>query len=220
MDKKDEIFEAELQGRKIPILVLDNKWHQLFPETEATSEIKDLEVRLNELLKRQGKLNTESKDIRKLKKKLMDEIVLIADGLMKTPDSRKLSKDMDDHKRLVEECNEKLDGYVDEMLELPREIDKTNRKLMLISMDICYKKIQQNMKEITSIGSWISQVRRELKKKVIRKQEKEEENYKLYSNLHDIFGADVMELFDKKYNVSSQMEKPEKVNEKKDAPES
>lgn len=220
MDKNGETFEAALHGKKIPILVLDNKWHQLFPEAEAASEIKDLEIRLNELLKRQGKLNTESKDIHKLKKKLMEEIVLIADGLVKTPDSRKLSRDMDEHKRLVEECNEKLDGYVDELLELPKEIDETNRKLMLASVDICYKKIQQNTKEIASIAGWITQVRRELKKKVIRKQEKEDENNKLYSRLHDIFGADVMEVFDKKYGVSIKKEKPEKENGEKDAPES
>lgn len=220
MDKKDEKFWAALEGKKLPILVLDNKWHQLFPGIEPTSEIGILEGRLNELLKRQGKLNTESKDIRKLKKKLMDEIVIIADGLQKNPDSRKLSKEMEEHKRLVEECNEKLDNYVDEMIELPREINITNRKLLLVSMDMCYKKIQTNAKEIASIGDWISRVRRELKKKVIRKGEKEAENNKLYSYMHDILGADVIELFDIKYNVNIQREKPEKGKEKSDAPES
>lgn len=220
MDKKDEMFRKALEGKKIPILVLDNKWHRLFTGAAVTAEIKNLEARLNELLKRQAKVNSESKDIRKIKKKLMDEIVIIADSLLKDPDSKKLSKDMEEHKRLVEECNEKLDDYEEEMLELPREIDKTNKKLMTASMDICYKKIQENAKEINAIGDWITQVRRELKKKIIRKQEKEAENNNLYSYMHDIFGADVIELFDIKYDLNSYKEKPEKENVKKDAPES
>ena len=42
-------------------------------------------------------------------------------------------------------------------------------------------------------------MRIELKKKVIRKQEKERKNQALYSYMHDIFGADVIEIFDMKY---------------------
>lgn len=220
MDKKDEAFKMALEGKKIPILILDNKWHMLFSGDAVTAEIKSLETRLNELLKRQGKVNTESKDVYKIKKKLMDEIVIIANSLLKDPDSKKLSKDMEEHKRLVEECNEKLEDYEEEMLELPREIDKTNKQLMILSMDICYKKLQENAKEIGAIGDWINQVRRELKKKVIRKQEKEAENNNLYSYMHDIFGADVIDLFDIKYDLDSYREKPEKENGKKDAPES
>ena len=107
---------------------------------------------------------------------------------------------MDVHKRLIEDCNEKLDDYEEEMLELPREIDRTNKKLMLATMETCYKKLQENTKELNTINEWISNIRRELKKKMVRKQEKEAQNNELYSYMHDIFGADVIEIFDMKYN--------------------
>lgn len=210
MSNKDEVFKTALEGKKIPILTLDNKWHKLFTRVDATPEIKALEDRLNELVKRQGKVNTESKDIKKIKKTLMNEVVVIADGLVQEPDNKKLSKNMEEHKRLIEECNEKLDAYEEEMLELPREIDKTNRKLMLMSMEICYSKLQENAKELKTINEWLKKVRRELKKKMVRKQEKEEQNNELYSYMHDIFGADVIEIFDMKYNPESHNNKSSK----------
>ena len=44
-----------------------------------------------------------------------------------------------------------------------------------------------------------NQMRIELKKNVVRKQQKELYNQELYTYMHDIFGPDVMELFDLKY---------------------
>lgn len=206
MARSDEVFKQALIGRKIPILTLDNKWHKLFTQAEYSSEIKSMEKELNNLLKRQGKITTESKEIKKIKKKLMDEVVLLADEMGEHP-TKKQDKDMSDHKRLINECNEKMDAYEEEMVELPRQINQLNNKLMLITMEVCYKKLQQNTAELEEIEQWIGEIRRELKKKVVRKQEKEAMNHRLYSYMHDIFGADVIELFDMKYNPEEKYQK-------------
>jgi hypothetical protein len=216
MAKTDDTFKQALIGRKIPILTLDNKWHKLFTQAEYSSEIKHTEKELNELLKRQGKVNTESKEIKKLKKKLMDEVVLLADEMGEHP-TKKQDKDMADHKRLINECNEKMDAYEEEMVELPRQISQLNNKLMLITMEVCYKKLQENTKELEEIEAWIGEIRRELKKKVVRKQEKEAMNHRLYSYMHDIFGADVIELFDMKYNPEEKYQKKDKEQEQEKA---
>ncbi len=216
MAKTDDTFKQALIGRKIPILTLDNKWHKLFTQAEYSSEIKHTEKELNELLKRQGKVNTESKEIKKLKKKLMDEVVLLADEMGEHP-TKKQDKDMADHKRLINECNEKMDAYEEEMVELPRQISQLNNKLMLITMEVCYKKLQENTKELEEIEAWIGEIRRELKKKVVRKQEREAMNHRLYSYMHDIFGADVIELFDMKYNPEEKYQKKDKEQEQEKA---
>lgn len=206
MSRTEEVFQPALIGKKIPILVLDNKWHKLFTQAEYSSEIKGMEKEMNNLLKRQGKVNTESKEIKKLKKKLMDEIVVLADEMGQHP-TKKQEKDMADHKRLINDCNEKLEAYEEEMVELPRQINQLNNKMMLMTMEVCYKRIQQNTTELEAIEEWIGNIRRELKKKVIRKQEKEAMNRQLYSYMHDIFGADVIELFDIKYNPEEKYKK-------------
>lgn len=208
MSKKDEVFKDALVGKKIPILTLDNKWHKLFTQAEHTPEIAKLEEELNTLLKRQGKVNTETKEIKKLKKKLMDEVVVLADEMGDSP-SKKQEKDMADHKRLISECNDKLDGYEEEIVELPRQINQLNQKLMLLTMEECYDKLKENTAELEEIDAWISAIRKELKKKVIRKQEKEAMNHSLYSYMHDIFGADVVELFDLKYNAGENQKQGE-----------
>lgn len=199
MERTDEIFQSALADKKIPILTLDHKWHQLFTQQEFTPEIRDMECELNGLLKRQGKVNSKNREIRKLKKKLMDEIVLLANE-MEGGATLRLEKEMETHKRLVNECNEKLEDCEEEMLELPRQIVQLNNRLMLATMEICYKKLAENTKELDEIDEWIRNIRRELKKKVVRKQEKEMMNHQLYSYMHDIFGADVIEIFDMKYN--------------------
>ncbi|MBQ9142692.1 MAG: hypothetical protein IJX63_13045, partial [Lachnospiraceae bacterium] len=89
MDKV-EIYEQALTGKKIPILTLDNKWYKLFPNLNDYPKVMQLARNLNDLLKKQGKLNTETKDIKNLKKKLMQEIVPIADELEQNPSNKSL----------------------------------------------------------------------------------------------------------------------------------
>lgn len=198
MGKRDEIYEAALKNKKIPILTLDHRWHLLFGKAEPTEAVVRLEEELNELIKRQGKLNTESKEIHRLKKRLMSEIIPMVDSLERKPD-RKTEKKIEDNKRLINDCNEKLSAYRDELALLPKEIEKTNYYLMLATMDACYDKLKENTREIEEDTGWITQMRIELKKRIIRKEEKEQQNQELYSYMHAMFGADVINLFDMKY---------------------
>lgn len=206
MSRKDEIYSPALKEKKIPILTLDNKWHRLFTQTNPNKTILRLEEELNDLLKKQGKATTESKDIKRLKKKLMQEIVENAEGTAEGNNQKALKK-MEDNKRLINECNERLTMYEDQLIELPREIDRVNRELMLQTMDICYDTLKINETEIEETAKWVAAIRVELKKRLIRKQEMEQMNQELYSYMHDIFGAEVIEIFDMKYgNYSVQAE--------------
>lgn len=197
MSRKEDIYKPALMGKKIPILTLDNKWHRLFTQTEPDKYIKQLEEELNELIKRQGKANTDIREIKNLKKKLLQEIMEYAEDA--SAGNATAMKKTEENSRLVNECNEKIEQYEDELIELPREIDKVNKELMLSTMEICYERLKQNEAEIEETSKWIAQVRVELKKRLIRKQEQEMMNHELYSYMHDIFGADVINLFDMKY---------------------
>ena len=139
MSRADEVYRPALAGRKIPILTLDSKWHQLFNQAQPDKRIRRLEEKLNELLKKQGGANTEIKDIKRLKKKLMQEILDNAQESSAGKDGR-AEKKADENKRLINECNEKIREYEDELFELPREIDRVNTDLMLATMDICYSR--------------------------------------------------------------------------------
>lgn len=203
MSRIEDVYKPALVGKKLPILTLDNKWHRLFTQTEANSEITALEQELNDMLKRQGKLNHEVREIHKLKTRLMDEIVTLMPSSEKGAD-KKHEKKLSENRRLINECNEKLKSHEEELTDLPKEIDRINYELMLRTMEVCYEKIHENTQEIEEIGKWINQMRVELKKNVVRKQEKEINNQMLYSYMHDIFGASVIDLFDMSYNPEEQ----------------
>ena len=217
MAKKSRGYEEALLGKKIPVLTLDNKWYKLFPNLSDYPDIVEKVSELNGLIKRQGKLNTEAKEIKRLKKKLMEELVLIVDENRQSP-SDAGEKKIEDHKRLISECNEKFEAYQEELLDLPDKIDAVNHELMVFTMDYCYDSMQENTREIVEIAKWITEFRIELKKNLIRKQEKEIYNHQMYAYLHDIFGPEVIELFDLKYDPSKQVpkKKPAKESKEKD----
>ena len=208
--RTEDKYKNALAGKDIPILSLDNKWHQLFTQAQANPRIRRLEEQLNSLIKRQGKLNTEKKDIRKLKRKLMDQIMVTVDELDQGVNQEINDKKIDADKRLVKECNVKLAAYEKELTQLPKQIEEVNTQLMLATMEICYKKIKENTEQIDELTKWIDATRIELKKNVVRKQDRETENRQLYAYMHDIFGADVLEIFDMKYNPLEKSAQKEK----------
>ena len=220
---RQESFVDALRGKKIPILTLDNKWYKLLTP-EARRQVSSLEHHLNYLLKRQGKLNTETKEIRKLKKQLMNEIMPLVDEADQNPNSL-LDKKIEQNRRLLEECNEKLESYQNELTELPDKIDDVNIRLMLITMDCCYETMKESTQEIKDIADWVARTRVELKKRLIKKQEMEQRNHAIYSYMHDLFGAEVLDMFDLQYNPEEQHprlpgegnKKTEKKTEEKDS---
>ena len=184
-------FKSALIGKTVPLLVLDQKWHRLFAVHGKTDEIKELESQLNGLLAEQGKLNHRLKELKKLKGRLLDEIV---QGM------EDKDKHIEDNKRLVDEINEKLEECEERLMEIPHQIRETNDELMLLSMDYFYDKIRVNQTESVEIEEWINQVRIDLKKNIIRKQNRDINNREIYAYLHDIFGPEVIDVFDIKYD--------------------
>ena len=192
-------FNNAIGSAKIPILILDNKWHRIFGKMNPTEEIKELEKELGNLLKRQGKLVNENKDLKKIKNNLMSEIVDNMDGVDTRDSDEAVDKKLNDNKRLINDVNDKLDKNEEELMDLPREIDAVNKKLMLATMDLCYERLQGNTTQIEEIAEWVKDIRVQLKKNLVKKQDMELYNAELYSYMHDIFGPVVMELFDMKY---------------------
>lgn len=196
--KTEEEFKKALSNKNIPILVLDQKWHRLFAIHGKTDEIKEAEAEVSELLALQGKINNELKKLKKIKSQLMDDIVQNMDD--ENDNSAEREKKRQENKKLIDEVNEKIAEEEDRLLEIPKEIKDANDRLMILSMDYFYSKIRVNHTEAQEIEEWIAQVRIDLKKNIIRKQNRTINNKEIYSYLHDIFGAEVLDLFDIQYD--------------------
>lgn len=213
MDEKQ--FETALKSARIPMLVLDQKWHRLFAISGKPDSVKDLEVECKEILVRQGHLNQELKDLKRIKNDLMQGIVANMDGADQSKATQENEKKLSDNKRLLEDTNKKIEEDEDELMEIPKLLKEKNDELMLSTMSYCYARLRTNASEAKEITDWITNVRIELKKNIIKKQNREINNKEIYSYLHDIFGKDVMQLFDVKYEeeFSVPLQKKEDVSE-------
>ena len=125
----------------IPILTLDERWYRLVNDKIKTDEIAYWEKQVNELLKKQGRLNTDIKDIKKLKKQLINDVV---ENMESDDDSRARQKLMNQNQRLIQESKDKIANLEDELMELPRELARANEKLLTETLKVCYGKMNSN----------------------------------------------------------------------------
>lgn len=181
-----------LKGKKVPILVLDNRWHTLFPRGEKPADIEKLENKLNDLLKQQGHLVNEIKDLKKTKKKLIEGIVYGMGGETDF-DNRKKDK----QQQFMAELKERIERESDELMEIPYQIQAVNEELLVLGAGYCFERLENGDEMIQMLTDDINEMRRELKEKVGDKAELEESMDSAYAIMHGILGHDVMNIYDK-----------------------
>ncbi len=197
MAKKEKkvAFRNIVKDRKLPILTLDSRWHELFTEDQKTPEIKELEQKVNNLLKKQGKLVNDIKDMKKLKSSLLKDIM--SNMEVSTDNAKEKDKKLGKNKQLINDINGKIDTAMDELGDLPYQIKEVNEELMAESVNIFYGRLDKNKQELKEVADWINGIREELKHKILLKQDLEIKNNMIYTYMHDILGAEMMELFDR-----------------------
>ena len=191
-----EITYEALKGLKdlksLPILTLDERWYHLVTDKIKTDEIRYWEKEVNELLKKQGQVNTDIKEVKKIKSQIIKEVVENMED-----DSSNNKKKMTQNQRLIKEAKDKISQLEDESLELPRKLARANEQLMLETVKVCFEKINSNKEDLEVLNKWIDSTRVKLKKNLLIEQDKEAVNEKMYTYMHDIFGAEIMGTLDR-----------------------
>lgn len=190
-----EEVKQQTSYKRLPILILDERYHRLFPEEDKTPEIKRLEKKLSDLLKRQGQVTNDLKTIKKIKADLIQSVLVNVENTDISDSKRQ--KLMNANQKLILEAKDKIASLEQEETDMPETIRTANLALVLECVDVCYNRIHQNYEDIQILGKWINEVRIELKKKVLVKQDKETKNAEIYSYMHDLLGHEMMEVFDK-----------------------
>ena len=90
-DEELEKIRTVVKNSNIPILILDEKWHSLFKDKDKTPRIVELENKLNEALKKQGQITNDLKELKKIKAKLIDEVMANMDTLDSDPKKQKVN---------------------------------------------------------------------------------------------------------------------------------
>jgi len=190
-DSIENLMET-IKKSKLPILTLDKRWLNFFVE-EKPDRIVELEKELNYILKSQGNVNSQREDLKRLKKTLMIEIVNNMDPEKDSRAEKKLIKS----KELIDDINDKLILIEDRELSIPKSLNETNAILALEGLKVLEEKTRNNNNDIENLTESIEELRIELKKKILLKQKKEEENDKIFSYLNSLFGRDIVRRYQK-----------------------
>lgn len=183
----DDIIQR-IKRKRIAPLTLDVKWQAIFNTPDKPANIAKLEKQLNDVIKRQGGINNDKKDLKRIKKKLMLEIVENMDSEEDSRADKKVRKS----KELIEDINDKLILLEDEELDIPDNMADINAQLMLESMDEILDSYEANEDDIEVLESWINETRIELKKRVLLLQKKKEENEMMERYLLDMVDTDII----------------------------
>ena len=165
--------------------------------------------------------NQLAKELTALKQKLMDNVMQNMQGSeaenRDTLPERRLKADS----RLIDDVNKKLDDAKNLNATLPKKLEEANKTLMLETMQFCYHTMQDNGKVIKEIAEWLEKTREQAKINAMEKANRESVNKQLYSYLHNIFGANIINIFDLKYDEmyaegrkTSSMQNEEQKNKK------
>ena len=207
MAKKNEVdrsYRDYIDVKRVPILPLDNRWHQLFPEKTKPPRIKKLEKQVMTLVKREGAINNDIKKLEGAKKKLMQEIVKNMQESSEATDEKLRQKKLAASQKLIGDINKKSDALENERFDIPEALVKANEELLIESIDHCYDRLSANQEKINRLAEWIENARNELKKNIVIKQELEEMNAAIYSYMHDMLGPRFMEVFDSRHEFRNQ----------------
>ena len=93
--------------KQIPILTLDERWYHLITDKLKTDEICYWEKQVNELLKKQGQVNNDIKEVKKIKNQLIQDVV---DNMQDDDNDPKRAKVMEKNQRLIQEAKDKINS--------------------------------------------------------------------------------------------------------------
>lgn len=191
--KKNEPNKPVIR-KSIPALILNKDWHNLFPQKKP-SKIKATEKKLESLIKKYSQTNQSLKDYESLKKQLMDGIIADMENI--SEDSpEKLEKKMNTNTNLIYDLNHRMEEAENNLLELPALMDECNKELIFETAEVFYPKLMENTKEYVEINKEIAALKKQLRLKLERKVDLEEENDRIYRGLHQVLGAEILDQMD------------------------
>ena len=110
------------------------------------------------------------------------------------------NKKQDANQKMIDEINQKTaeaQQYKDRWQRYRLQI----KRLLIACMDVCYRELTENTAVIEELDAWINAAREELKNRILAKQDKEMRNTELYKYMHNLLGAQIVEIFDKNNHV-------------------
>ena len=182
----------------ISLLILDERWNNLFIDKTKTPEIGECENGIKELLKEQARLIAEVKEINITKKENMDSILkLTTEAYDNNNEDAKLQ--MQQCEKTVVSINARLKQIEARLDEIPKEIRQLNLKLLELTVNIVYYSMRANQVRVAELDKQIEEEREKLKSLIDERGSLTQNDTDTYSYFHDLIGGDELQKLDDIY---------------------
>lgn len=188
-------FRSIFKDRKIPLVTLDERWLALFPKENMTNQMSELSLKVNELLKKQGKAVEEIKGYKRYKSQLMQEIMENMD-VNESELGKLKARKLDKNQKMILDLNLQLQKTEEELSELPYQIREVNEKLLAETTKECYHQLIESSNRLNQIKQTIKEYEDQLLEMKEDARELEKSNREIYLYLNDMLGTDVMKKID------------------------
>lgn len=185
-----------MQKNKIPVLVKEEAWKDLFDSVDDKSII-TYKNKLDELITEEIEIKKTLKKLKIEKKKTMIKILNLSEEANNNSDNKNALDLLDKCQEDIRRLNEEIDETTFRTEVLPREIRETNFNLLKETIRYAYKELKDSEKNLASINDEIESIRSRFKILLEEKHDNEEKINITYRFLHGILGSDEMEKLDK-----------------------
>lgn len=196
IDLKKEYVNDILKSKKLPIVLLDPLWLSA-KEHIKSKTIEKAEKELQELLKEQGRLNTDFKEYTVVKQNFLKEILVVSNRAQETNSEADLEELNKLHQSTLS-ANKKLEEIEARLETIDEEINEKNKEIISEMIAVGYSYIENYKEQNEKLENEITALREEMLKKTNKKKENDIFLKEIYNYLHSIVGREHIEILDKK----------------------
>ncbi len=191
---KRNYIEDILKSKKLPVVLLDPSWHTAKQHIQSPI-IDQIEKELQELLKEQGRLNTDYKEYTAIKQNFLKEILVLSNKAQEG-DNKALEELNKMHQSTLG-ANQKIEEIEARLEAIDDEINSKNKEIVSEMIAIGYGFIDTYKQKNEALETEITELRLQLLQKTQQKKESEAFLKDIYNYLHNIVGREQIEVIDK-----------------------
>ncbi len=202
-----------LRKNDISLLILDERWNNLFQSAEKTPAIERSEENLRGLLKEESRLIAEKKEAAALKKRNMDKIIQLTSKVFEENDIN-AKKEMQSCEQEIKKINDRV-IKIDELIEeMPDRLKQANLDLLELTVSVVYFKMRSARKRVEELEKLIADTRDKLKAYIDEKESLSQDDSDIYSYFHDLLGAQELQRLDEQFYRKGKRSRRDRPNMK------
>jgi seryl-tRNA synthetase len=197
-DPKSSFDKNTLRKNNISLLTLDERWNNLFANTQKNDDIRRSEEKIKDLLKEHARLITESKEILQHKKIYMEKIMKLTVEAFENNNDEAHSE-MQACEKEIKKINERLPKIEQALENVPEHMKDANIELLEQTVNCVYFKIRESQRRVKELEGLIEETREKLKLYIDEKEALSQDYTDIYTYFHDLLGAEELERLDKEH---------------------